>query len=175
MLLTECFREKALSHYDKKKKQQQQKIIRSIPGMKQFYLLILTKMQKKLGKYLKQLSKDKERYMRMLKAKQTTEDLCRTTHQNRRFVLYEQSFISHNALILQLTCMNGTDNMVDAKTQHTSKTLTIDLLLRKLHFGYKLQIKRGRTLIFMPPDRMIGAYCFCPVCLFVCLSVCCQL
>ena len=24
----------------------------------------------------------------------------------------------------------------------------------------------------MPPDRMIGAYCFCPVCLFVCLSVC---
>ena len=24
----------------------------------------------------------------------------------------------------------------------------------------------------MPPDRMIGAYCFCPVCLFVRLSVC---
>ena len=24
--------------------------------------------------------------------------------------------------------------------------------------------------MFMPPDRMIGAYCFCPVCLFV-LSV----
>ena len=27
-------------------------------------------------------------------------------------------------------------------------------------------------LIFMPPDRMIGAYCFCPVCLSVCLFVC---
>ena len=23
-----------------------------------------------------------------------------------------------------------------------------------------------------PPDRMIGAYCFCPVCLSVCSSVC---
>ena len=34
-------------------------------------------------------------------------------------------------------------------------------------------------VIIMPPDRMIGAYCFCPVrlfvCLSVCLSVCCQL
>ena len=25
------------------------------------------------------------------------------------------------------------------------------------------------TLIFMPPDRMIGGILFCPVCLFVCL------
>ena len=25
-------------------------------------------------------------------------------------------------------------------------------------------------IIFMPPDRMIGAYCFCPLRLFVCLS-----
>ena len=29
-----------------------------------------------------------------------------------------------------------------------------------------------RGILFMPPDRMIGAYSFCPVCLFVCLSVC---
>ena len=27
-------------------------------------------------------------------------------------------------------------------------------------------------ILFMIPDRMIGAYCFCPVCLFVCLFVC---
>ena len=29
-----------------------------------------------------------------------------------------------------------------------------------------------RGILFMPPDRMIGAYCFFPVRLFVCLSVC---
>ena len=31
---------------------------------------------------------------------------------------------------------------------------------------------QNTVLLFMPPDRMIGAYCFCPVCLSVCLSVC---
>ena len=27
------------------------------------------------------------------------------------------------------------------------------------------------VIVLMPPDQMIGAYCFCPVCLSVCLSV----
>ena len=76
-------------------------------------------MQKKTGKYIKQLSQDKERYMRILKSKQSTEDLCRTTHQSKLFVPDVQSYMNHNGLIRQLTCMNVTDNMVDTKTQHT--------------------------------------------------------
>ena len=34
------------------------------------------------------------------------------------------------------------------------------------------EIQNNFVAYFMPLDRMIGAYCFCPVCLFVCLSVC---
>ena len=58
--------------------------------------------------------------------------------------------------------MNKSGSSVSTLYDLSNKGNTIGLVWGKIH-------------VFMPPERMIGGNCFCPVCLSVCLSVCCQL
>ena len=66
-------------------------------------------------------------------------------------------------------------NMEWIVKRFTIYSALLDIKNRLFDIKQSISLYKKSTFLSPPPDRMIGAYCFSPVCLFVCLSVYCQL